>query len=616
MKKILYPLLLSTLLLGACSQTSTSSQSSSSSLTTSSSTSSATTTNVATTTDGYFGDYEEEDLDTSYDESSATTITLSDDTTVDGDGVSVDGQTVTINAAGTYVISGKLSSGQLIVNVGKEEKIHLIFKDVTITSEDGPAVWIQQTEKAIITLAEGTTNTFEDSTTYTLDSGETEPDATIYSKEDLVFNGTGTLKVTGNYNNGIRGKDDVSFISGTYVIKAKHNGIKGKDSVAIRDGKYTIETTEGDGIQANNSEDTEKGYVAIDGGTIAITSARDGIQAETNLSAQNAKITIQTAEGYDDSSVSVDESYKGLKAGGNIELVSGTIAINSADDSVHANGNVILSGAIVTAQSGDDGVHADDTTTISDGTVTIQNSYEGLEGSVVAISGGTVSVTASDDGINAAGGGDSSSGGQFGQDSFGGGGESSDDSKEITITGGTITIDAEGDGLDSNGNIKMSGGTVAVYGPTQGGNGALDYNGDFTLTGGTLVAAGTTDMAENVSDDSTVTSVGIYFDSTQSADTLISLKDSTGNTIIAVSPTKEFQHLVIATAKLSTNEIYVLVKGGTLSGDATNGLSVDGIVSGGTQLGTLDLTATVTNVSQDGSAASTNSFGGGGRGRN
>jgi len=312
----------------------------------------------------------------------------------------------------------------------------------------------------------------------------------------------------------------------------------------------------------------------------------------------------------------VDESYKGLKAGGNIELVSDTITINSADDSVHDNGNVTLSGAIVTAQSGDDGVHADDTTTISDGIVTIQNSYEGLEGSVVAISGGTVSVTASDDGINAAGGSDSSSGGQFGQDSFGGGGESSDDSKEITITGGTITIDAEGDGLDSNGNIKMSGGTVAVYGPTQGGNGALDYNGDFTLMGGTLVASGTTDMAENVSDESTVTSVGIYFDSTQSVDTLISLKDSTGNTIIAVSPTKEFQHLVIATAKLLTNESYVLVKGGTLSGDATNGLSVDGIVSGGTQLGTLDLTSTVTNVSQDGSAASTDSFGGGGRGRN
>lgn len=88
----------------------------------------------------------------------------------------------------------------------------------------------------------------------------------------------------------------------------------------------------------------------------------------------------------------MDESYKGLKAGGNIELVSGTITINSADDSVHAHGNVTLSGAIVTAQSGDDGVHADDTTTISDGTVTIQNSYEGLEGSVVAISGGTVAM--------------------------------------------------------------------------------------------------------------------------------------------------------------------------------------------------------------------------------
>ncbi len=610
MKKILYPLLLSTVLLGACSQTR------SSSLTTSSSTTTlATTTNVTTTGD-YFGDYDDEDLDTSYDESSATTITLSDDTTVDGDGVSVDEQTVTISSAGTYVISGKLADGQLVVNVDKEEKVHLIFKDVTITSDDGPAVWIKQTEKAIITLAEGTTNTVKDSATYTLENGETEPDAAIYSKEDLVFNGTGTLKVTGNNNNGIRGKDDVSFISGTYVVSAKNNGIKGKDSVAIRDGNFTIQTTEGDGIQANNSEDAKKGYIAIDGGTFAITSARDGVQAETNLTVQNAQITIQTAGGFEDSSVSDEESYKGLKAGSDIKLVSGTLTINSADDSVHANGNVSLSGATLTAQSGDDGVHADDTLTISSGKIAINDSYEGLEGSVVAISGGTTAITASDDGINAAGGSDSTSEGQFGQDSFGGGGgEQSDDSKEITIIGGIVTIDAEGDGLDSNGNVKMSGGTVTVYGPTRGGNGALDYNGAFTLTGGTLVAAGTTDMALNVSEDSTVTSVGIYFDSTQSADTLISLKDSSGNTMIAVRPTKEFQHLVVATSKLTADTSYVLVKGGTLNGDATNGLSIDGIVSGGTQLGTLDIATTVTNVSQDGSAASDRSFGGG-RNRN
>lgn len=611
MKKLIYPLLLSSLLLGACGQTDSTSTSSSSSSAAAVS-GSAAVTNVSTTLDDsvdYYGSYEEEDADASYDEATATQLELNGSDTTAVDGVSVEDQTVTITQAGTYVVSGSLSNGQLVVNVNKEEKVHLIFAGVTITNEDGAAVVIEQAEKVITTLASDTTNTLTDGSSYTLAEGETEPDAAFYSKEDLSINGDGTLVITGNYSNGLRSKDDLVLAGGTIEITAKNNAIKGKDSVSILAGNYTLNTTEGDGIQANNTEDAEKGYVAIDGGTFTIQSGRDGIQAETNLSIQSADITIKTADGAQSQSLVTDESYKGLKTGGVMTISSGTFTIDSADDSLHANDTINIAGGTITASSGDDGIHADNELTISDGTISIEESYEGLEASVITIAGGTTHVVASDDGINAGGGSDTDeTTGQFGQDSFGGG-DTADDSKQITITGGTLVIDAEGDGLDSNGNVTMSDGVVIVNGPTTGGNGALDYNGTFELTGGVLLAAGTTDMAMNVSGGSQQ-SIGISFDQTQSAETLVTLKDSQGQTILSYAPSKSYQHVVLSSPDL-TDSSYTLVSGGTNDAQAVSGYYAGGTLSDGTELGTLSVTDTIANLTQSGATATTNQMGGG-----
>ena len=592
MKKLIYPLLLSSLLLGACGQTDSSSTSSSSSSAAAVS-GSAAVTNVATTLDDatdYYGSYEEEDVDPSYDEATATQLELNDSDTTAVDGVTVEDQTVTITQAGTYVVSGSLSNGQLVVNVNKEEKVHLIFADVTITNEDGAAVVIEQAEKVITTLASDTTNTLIDGSSYTLAEGETEPDAAFYSKEDLSINGDGTLVITGNYSNGLRSKDDLVLAGGTIEITVKNNTIKGKDSVSILAGNYTLNTTEGDGIQANNSEDAEKGYVAIDGGTFTIQSGRDGIQAETNLSIQSADLTIKTADGAQSQSLVTDESYKGLKAGGVMTISSGTFAIDSADDSLHANDTINITGGTITASSGDDGIHADNELTISDGTIAIEESYEGLEASVITIAGGTTHVVASDDGINA-------------------GGDTADDSKQVIITGGTLVVDAEGDGLDSNGNVTMSDGVVIVNGPTTGGNGALDYNGTFEITGGVLLAAGTTDMAMNVSGGSQQ-SIGISFDQTQAAETLVTLKDSQGQTILSYAPSKSYQHVVLSSPDL-TDSSYTLVSGGTNDAQAVSGYYAGGTLSDGTELGTLPVTETIANLTQSGATATTNQMGGG-----
>lgn len=414
MKKTIYTMLLASLFLASCSQSSSSNKTSNTETSNSSSqTSNSTSEELA----NYYGKYEEEDLSTEYDETSAAKITLDEEPVINGNGATAEGETVTISEEGTYVLSGTLSDGQLIINASKEAKIHLIFNGVSITNTSGSAVNIQQAEKVILTLADNKTNNLKDGENYSFAENETEPDATLYSKEDLTINGTGTLKVNGNYSNGIRSKDDLVLVSGTYEVTAKNNAIKGKDSVSIRNGNYNLNTTEGDAIQANNTEDETKGYVAIDGGTFEISSGRDGIQAETNTTLQNAEMTIKTADGANSQTINTNESYKGIKAGNQVKISSGTYSIDSADDSIHSNNTFELTGGTITAKTGDDGIHADNELTISAGVVDIQQSYEGIESAVINFKDGQTKIVASDDGVNAGGGNDTSQeNGKFGAD--------------------------------------------------------------------------------------------------------------------------------------------------------------------------------------------------------
>lgn len=613
MKKF-YSLIATSLLLTACS----SANSASSGKTSTEKTDTSTVTNLSTDTtstesETTFDNYETEDLTTSYDESSAIDIQLGEETEVTGEGVEVADKQVTITQGGTYVISGTLTDGQLIVNVPKEEKVYLIFNGVSITNSIGPAVDIQQTEKAIVTLADNTDNHLADGETYTLAENETEPDATLYSKEDLTINGTGALTVDGNYSNGIRSKDDLVLISGTYLINAKNNGLKGKDAVSIKGGSYQITTEEGDGIQANGTEDETKGAVAIDGGTFNITSGRDGIQAETSIRSQGADITIQTADGADSTNLDTNESYKGIKAGNNVLISSGTYSINSADDSIHTNNSAEITGGTLTLNSGDDGIHTDNELTFNGGTIDIQQSYEGIESAVITFNDGEITVTATDDGINAGGGSDTeTTTGQFGADSFGGPPDEADESKEVTINGGTIYVNSEGDGLDSNGNIQMSGGTMLIDGPVNGGNGALDYGGTFTLTGGTFVAAGSNGMAQTVSDSSTQATVAISYDTVQQAGTLMSLQTTESEAVIAYQPAKNYQTIVISSPQLTVGENYTIATGGTTQAELTNGFSEQLSISDAEDLGTFSFTDTSMTISQSGEAVSFGQMGPGG----
>lgn len=227
------------------------------------------------------------------------------------------------------------------------------------------------------------------------------------------------------------------------------------------------------------------------------------------------------------SSTTEDISTKGIKAGGDLLLKDGTFTIDSCDDSLHTNGNLSICGGTYTLSTGDDGMHADGADQVYGGEITIKTCYEGIEGQNMEISGGTIDITASDDGLNAA--------------------------------GGTVTIDATGDGIDSNGDLTVSGGNIFVSGPSDNGNGALDYNGTATITGGTLVATGMSGMEQNFGSDSTQGSLMMNLTDNQSGE--ITLEDADGNTLVSYTPMREYNSVVISCAELSDGSTYTIHTG-------------------------------------------------------
>ncbi len=569
------------------------------------------------------GSYADADFLESYDASSATTIALAGNgATISGNGAKIDDGTVTISDAGTYILSGVLSDGQLLVDAAETDTVHLVLNGAALTNTAGAPLYIAQCEKLILTLAQGSENSLTDTENYTFEAGADEPDAALFSKSDLAINGSGTLTVSANYKNGIASKDNLVITNGDITVTAVNDAIRGKDSVTIADGSLNL-ASGGDGIKSNNDTDTALGFVIIDGGSFVISAESDGIQAETALIIADGTFEVTCGGGSTVSAVQSDGSMpgtqqqtaaeegtvsqKGLKGGGSVEVTGGTFTLNCVDDALHTNGDMTIFGGIFNIASDDDGLHADDELLITGGNIDITQCYEGLEGNNVTISGGAVQLTARDDGINSAGGNDGAS-----TETFRGPGGGNANCN-ITITGGTVTVNAMGDGLDANGSLVIEGGLVIVNGPTNSGNGALDYDGSGTITGGTLIAAGSTGMVQVPGSDSTQPVLSVIFAEMQTGGAVFNLADKNGNLILSFAPAKQFQNIVISSSQLKVGEVYTLYSGTAGSETRTNGFA-EAVDALGSALCAVTLSDMVTTISSDGSAITGGMGMGGGRG--
>lgn len=362
-------------------------------------------------------------------------ITLSPDGSTSTDAsVRIDGQTVTITQAGTYQIAGTLGDGALIVESAENAKITLVLGGVSIKNSTGAAIQISTADDVTIELAEGTTNVLQSGEEVDIAAATESKEASggaLQSKADLKIKGKGSLTVLGYLNNGIHCTKDLKIKNGNISVTALGHGIKGKNSVTVSGGTVTV-TSGKDGITSDETENEEKGFVTIEDGEIIITSVGDGVSAETTLTVTGDVISIISGGGsanaqqktdnmrdwWDfDNSASDDNSAscKGLKAGKALVISGGSITIDAQDDALHTDGDMTISGGECILSTGDDGAHAALSLTVLDGKITVLTSYEGLEANQITLADGELDITASDDGINANGGSDGFSGG------FGGG---------------------------------------------------------------------------------------------------------------------------------------------------------------------------------------------------
>lgn len=651
------------------------------------------------------------DLDVGYEESESVHINLADDSTTltmgddetesTASGVTVDGNVITITEEGTYILSGTLTEGQVIVDADNA-KVQLVLDNADITCASSAAIYVKSADKTFITLAEDSENILMNTAEYEA-IDDNNIDAVIFSKDDLTLNGNGTLTINSEYGHGIVSKDDLKLTSGTYNITAASHALSGKDSVRIAGGTFNLVSGK-DGIHSENTDDEEKGFVYIAGGDYSIESTGDGIDASyvvqiddgtfditagggaenstkthndmmgggpggtpdggnggpggdgnapqmgetpggdssdsstdrptppdktgdtsdssngngqtppekpsgdtsndgntqqapdtTTVSTESTGQNNTTADSTtndnttsdnttsdstaSDSTTEDSTSTKGIKADGAIYVNGGTFNVDSADDSVHSNSDVTLNAGTYTLSTGDDGVHSDTALLVNGGTITISESYEGLEGLTVTINDGDIDITASDDGINAAGGNDASGFGGMGGDGFmgmkapGDTDSADDDNVEnntstdemwMEINGGSVHVLAGGDGLDSNGDLTINGGEVYIDGPSDNGNSAIDY-GDRSscyINGGTVVAIGSSGMAEDISDKSDQQVAFVKLDSQMQAGD-VTLTDSDGNVIVSYTALKAYDCVIISTKDLSEGQTYTLTTSGT-----------------------------------------------------
>lgn len=566
--------------------------------------------------------------------SDTNTITLnSSSISFSGSGASLsaDSKTITISEPGTYSVSGESNDCQIVVDVDKtayaDGLVELSLEGASMTHSSNSPIYVASIgDKCVINSKKGTVNTISDGTSYTNADADC---GAIYSKDDLTFKGSGTLNVNGNCQDGIVSKNDVKINNGTINVTAADDGIRGKDSVRIGNpddltangGKgdfsklsVTVKTTAGDGIKSTNAEETERGTVEINGGTVNVNSYADGIQAEQEFVMNGGDITIYTYEGsgftgtvsgstgswggpgggmsQEGNSNKVDISAKGIKAvglydtdgttylsGGNITINAGTLNIDSSDDCLHCGGNLSIFGGNMKLASADDAVHSDSDLTLgkeggseNDFGIYITACYEGIEGNNIYQHSGTVVVKSTDDGYNAAGGADGSGtispGGWGGP---GGGMGSTSSGNEMTITGGIAIVQAsigDHDAFDSNGNINISGGCVIANGQEP-----IDCGDGYTenITGGTVAE---------------ISSQGV---GSIAANTQFTIADSSGNVIVSFTTMQ-----AMGSPSLNNTNLKVYT-GGTISGGTdlitsdTDGSQItyaSGTISGGTEVST------------------------------
>ena len=314
--------------------------------------------------------FSDRDLSQTADLTAAKTLTASD------------GATLSITEAGVYVLTGTASNCTVTVNAGKEDKVQLVLDNLNITNSDFPAIYVVSADKVFVTSTG--TNTLSVTGSFRAD-GDTNTDAVIYSKDDLVLNGTGSLQISSAAGNGITSKDDLKVTGGTYAINSKLDAVEANDSISVCGGSFTIRTDK-DGFHCEN--DSTEGTIYISGGNLEIQAGSDGVQATSILQIDGGTFNITASEGMEatyvqinDGSIIITASDDGINAAAKSSAVPVVIEFNGGEttismgqgdtDAVDANGSIYVNGGTINITAPTSSFDYDQTAEFNGGTIII-----------------------------------------------------------------------------------------------------------------------------------------------------------------------------------------------------------------------------------------------------
>ncbi len=292
-----------------------------------------------------------------------------------------DGQDIEITEEGVYVLSGTASNVTVTVDASDDAKVQIVLDGVNITNESEPAIYVKNADKVFVTTTDSE-NSLTVTGEFTAD-GDTNTDAVIFSKDDLVLNGVGTLNIDST-GNGVTSKDDLKITGGTINITSAEDALEANDSIAACDGNITINTQK-DGFHAENDEDDTVGYIYIAGGSYNITAVDDGIQGTTIVQIDGGTLDISAAEGIEGTYVQINDGNINIES--NDDGINGSQKSNSISVAVEINGGEIN---INMAQGDTDGIDSNGALTITGGAVNISGQSPFDVDGTITFSGGTV----------------------------------------------------------------------------------------------------------------------------------------------------------------------------------------------------------------------------------
>ena len=385
---------------------------------------------------------------------------VTNETETASSGVSISGNIITITKEGTYVLSGALSEGQIIVDADSA-KVQLVLDNADITCASSAAIYVKNADKTFITLAEGSENILMNTAEYeTIDDNNI--DAVIFSKDDLTLNGKGTLTINSEYGHGIVSKDDLKLVGGTSNITAKNHALSGKDSVRIAAGTYNL-TSGKDGIHSENADDDEKGFVYIASGDFTIESTGDGIDASYVVQIDDGDFDITAGGGSENAT----KTHNDIPGGGTGGKMGGGAPGGDKPSGEAPSGEAPSGGPSSDSDSGKktrqtppdkpdgdsfDGSRPDEKASDNAGSQTAQTppdksgkdtsdadstSTKGIKSDgALYVNGGTFNINSADDSFHS--------------------------NSDVTINDGTYTISSGDDGIHADSALLVNGGTITV----------------------------------------------------------------------------------------------------------------------------------------------------------